>query len=83
MPLILKQLRALDRKKIELCRGPAIRGKTARLAGWACTRWHGTTMTKGLRPSACPTARADPISETGRDFASTSVAPGGIVRATE
>ena len=30
----------------------------------ASTRWHGTTIANGLRPSACPTARAAPRSPT-------------------
>ena len=36
----------------------------------ASTRWHGTTIGNGLRPSACPTARAAPRgAEPRRDLA--------------
>ena len=49
----------------------------------ASTRWQGTTIGNGLRPSACPTARAAPGEPAA--WATSpyeSVSPAGIVRTT-
>ena len=49
----------------------------------ASTRWHGTMIANGFRPSACPTSRAaagSPILAATSPYE--SVDPGGMVRAT-
>jgi hypothetical protein len=61
---------------------PPFAEKPPTLPPAASTRWHGTTIANGFRPSACPTARAEPPAP--RRAASSpyvSVAPGGMVRA--